>query len=97
VQQASVARLMREANLRALNGYRMRRWAVGRPSILIPNLLQRQFTVTHPNTAWVTDITYIRTWQGWLYLAVVMDLFSRRIVGWLPALRFTTSSYSTPC
>jgi putative transposase len=38
--------------------------------------------VTRPNKAWVTDITYIRTWQGWLYLAVVMDLFSRKIVGW---------------
>jgi putative transposase len=77
-----VARLMRDGNLRALHGYRMRRWAVGKPSVLIPNLLQRQFTATRPNTAWVTDITYIRTWQGWLYLAVVMDLFSRRIVGW---------------
>jgi putative transposase len=50
--------------------------------VLIPNVLQRQFTVTRPNKAWVTDVTYIRTWQGWLYLAVVMDLFSRRIVGW---------------
>jgi putative transposase len=49
---------------------------------LIPNLLQRQFTVSRRNKAWVTDITYIRTWQGWLYLAVVMDLFSRKIVGW---------------
>ena len=38
--------------------------------------------MTRPNKAWVTDITYIRTWQGWLYLAVVMDLFSRKIVGW---------------
>ena len=73
---------MREANLRALHGYRTRRWAAGKPAILIPNLLQRQFTATHPNTAWVTDITYIRTWQGWLYLAVVLDLFSRRVVGW---------------
>lgn len=77
-----VARLMRVNNLRALHGYRMRRWAVGKPSVLIPNLLQRQFTVTCPNKAWVSDITYIRTWQGWLYLAVVMDLFSRKIVGW---------------
>src|SRR6266581_2440355 len=77
-----VARLMRQANLRALHGYRTRRWAVGKPSVLIPNLLQRQFTATRPNTAWVTDITYIRTWQGWLYLAVVMDLFSRITVGW---------------
>ncbi len=77
-----VAHLMRENGLRALHGYRTRRWNVGKPAVLIPNLLQRQFTVTRPNKAWVTDITYIRTWQGWLYLAVVMDLFSRRIVGW---------------
>jgi putative transposase len=77
-----VARLMRVNQLRALHGYRMRRWSIGKPSILIPNLLQRQFTVTRRNKAWVTDITYIRTWQGWLYLAVVMDLFSRKIVGW---------------
>ena len=80
-----VARLMRENGLRALHGYRMRRWAVGKPSVLIPNLLQRQFTVTRRNKAWVTDITYIRTWQGWLYLAVVMDLFSRKVVGWSTA------------
>ncbi|MBI3567826.1 MAG: IS3 family transposase [Gemmatimonadetes bacterium] len=80
-----VARLMRANDLRALHGYRVRRWAVGKPAVLIPNLLQRQFTTTRPNVAWVTDITYIRTWQGWLYLAVVLDLFSRRIVGWATA------------
>src|SRR5215203_345176 len=80
-----VARLMRGANLRALHGYRTRRWAVGKPAILIPNLLKRQFTASRPNNAWVTDITYIRTWQGWLYLAVVLDLFSRRVVGWATA------------
>jgi putative transposase len=50
--------------------------------VVIANVLQRQFTVTRSNKARVTDITYIRTWQGWLYLAVVMDLFSRKIVGW---------------
>jgi len=77
-----VARLMRENHLRALHGYRTRRWSVGKPAVLIPNILQRQFTVTRPNKVWVTDITYIRTWQGWLYLAAVMDLFSRKIVGW---------------
>jgi putative transposase len=77
-----VARLMRRNGLRALHGYRTRRLAVGKPSVLIPNLLQRQFTVSRPNKAWVTDITYIRTWQGWLYLAVVMDLFSRKVIGW---------------
>src|SRR5262245_27334704 len=77
-----VARLMRENKLRALHSYRTRRWSVGKPAVLVPNLLKRQFTVSRPNKAWVTDITYIRTWQGWLYLAVVMDLFSRKIVGW---------------
>lgn len=77
-----IMRLMRVNGLRALHGYRTRRCSVGKPAVLIPNTLKRQFTVTRPNKAWVTDITYIRTWQGWLYLAVVMDLFSRKIVGW---------------
>jgi putative transposase len=77
-----VARLMRENGLRALHGYRTRHIPVTKPQALIPNLLQRRFTVSRPNAAWVTDITYIRTWQGWLYLAVVMDLFSRKVIGW---------------
>lgn len=47
-----------------------------------PNLLDRQFTVTEPDKAWVGDITYIPTDEGWLFLAVVIDLFSRQIVGW---------------
>lgn len=77
-----VERLMRENGLRALHGYRTRHMPVSKPAVLIPNLLKRQFTVTAPNRVWVTDITYIRTWQGWRYLAVVMVLYSRRIVGW---------------
>ena len=77
-----VARLMREGGIRALHGYRTRHIPVAKPAALIPNVLQRQFMVSRPNEVWVTDITYIRTWQGWLYLAVVMDLFSRKIVGW---------------
>jgi putative transposase len=56
--------------------------SASKPSELVPNVLLRNFDVTSPNKAWVTDITYIRTWQGWLYLAVVMDLFSRMIIGW---------------
>src|SRR3989442_14801997 len=56
-----VARLMRVNNLRALHGYHTRRWLVGKPSVLIPNIPQRQFTMSRPNKAWVTDITYIRT------------------------------------
>jgi len=49
---------------------------------IAPNLLDRNFTVTQPNTTWTGDVTYIATEEGWLYLAVVIDLFSRRIVGW---------------
>jgi len=52
------------------------------PSLVAPNHLQRQFDVQEPNRVWVTDITYIRTYEGWLYLAVVLDLFSRQVVGW---------------
>jgi len=47
-----------------------------------PDLVERDFNPTEPNRLWAADITYIRTWEGWLYLASVMDLYSRRIVGW---------------
>ena len=77
-----VARIMRENEIKALRGYKAPRAIAGRPSIIAPNRLQRQFTVERPDHAWVTDITYIRTWQGWLYLAVVIDLFARNVVGW---------------
>ncbi len=49
---------------------------------VFPNLLKREFTTLAPNVVWVSDITYIRTWSGWLYLAVVIDLFNREVVGW---------------
>lgn len=77
-----VARLMRSHKIKAVRGYRSPRVTIGRPSVLAPNTLQRAFTVAQPNRVWVTDITYVRTWQGWLYLAVVMDLYARKIVGW---------------
>jgi putative transposase len=77
-----VARLMRENGIRAQPGYRTRRYVAGKPAELIPDLVKRNFEVSKPNRVWVSDITYIRTWEGWLYLAIVMDLFSRKIVGW---------------
>ncbi len=58
------------------------------------NVLNRQFEVAEPNRAWTSDITYIRTGSGWLYLAVVMDLFSRRIIGWALAPHMRTSLVS---
>jgi transposase InsO family protein len=54
------------------------------------NTLNRDFTATAPNQKWVGDITYIWTMEGWLYLAVVIDLFSRRVVGWPLSSRMTT-------
>ena len=77
-----IARIMREYKLRAVSIFRPHRYIKGRPSLIYPNILNREFTVSKPNETWVTDITYIRTWQGWLYVAVVIDLFSRKVVGW---------------
>ncbi|GFM92450.1 transposase [Pseudomonas cichorii] len=78
-----VARLMRLEGLRSQTGYRRRpRKYGGKPAVVSPNLLKRQFDLVEPNKVWVTDITYIRTYEGWLYLAVVLDLFSRQVVGW---------------
>lgn len=78
-----VYRLMRAEGLRAQVGYGRRpRPHGGTPSVVAPNLLNREFDVATANTHWVTDITYIKTHEGWLYLATVMDLYSRKIVGW---------------
>jgi len=76
-----VARLMRGHGLKALRGYRKPRKRFGDPSILVPNRLEQQFMFSSPGQAWATDITYNRTYEGWLYLAVVLTCFS----GWLPA------------
>jgi len=78
-----VARLMRQHKLVA----RLRR--KHRPTTdsahqapVAPNVLERQFAVSAPDQVWVSDITYISTWEGWLYVATVMDLGTRQIVGW---------------
>ena len=78
-----VARIMQDAGLQGIPA--VQRWH-GRKSGQRPdglsNHLARDFAVTEPNTKWVTDITYIRTGEGWLYLAVVLDLATRRVIGW---------------
>ena len=84
-----VHRLMRQAGLRAQVGYRKPRHKSGEAHVVVPNRLQRQFKPEAPDQAWVTDITYIRTHEGWLYLAVVVDLFSRRVIGWSMQSRIT--------
>lgn len=85
-----VERLMHSATLRSIRGYKRPRNRGGKPAVMAPNLLQRQFTQVRPDQAWVTDITYIRTYEGWLYLAIVLDLYSRAVVGWALQARMTT-------
>jgi len=78
-----VHRLMKSAGIQSERGYKRKaHYPGGNPAAVAPNLLDRKFDVTAPNLVWVTDITYIRTYEGWLYLAVVMDFFSRQIIGW---------------
>ena len=78
-----VARLMRRAGLAARRRRAFRLTTQSRHSRPVaPNRLARQFTAPAPDRVWVTDITYLATVEGWLYLAVVLDLFSRRVVGW---------------
>ncbi|WP_410706723.1 IS3 family transposase [Citrobacter braakii] len=84
-----VWRLMKHAGIKAQVGYRSPRARKGEVSIVTPNRLQRQFNPEAPDERWVTDITYIRTHEGWLYLAVVVDLFSRKVIGWSMQPRMT--------
>jgi putative transposase len=78
-----VARLMREENLAARRKRSYRRTTDSKHAFPIAdNVLARSFDVAAPNTVWATDITYIDTREGWLYLAAILDLHSRRVVGW---------------
>jgi transposase InsO family protein len=92
VGRKRVARLMQQANLR---GVSRRRWPVttvrsprARPA---PDLVERDFSASAPNQLWVADITYVPTARGFLYLAVVLDVFGRRIVGWSMKKHLKTS------
>jgi putative transposase len=87
VSRGRIERLMRHHGIRAIMA--RPRWVRTTDSRhdcpIAPNLLERNFTATAPNRIWLADLTYIETDQGWLYLATVMDLYSRRIVGWATA------------
>lgn len=86
-----VARLTRLAGIRTQVGYKRRPGSYGvKPSLAVDNTLDRQFNVAAPDRAWVTDITCIRTLEGFAYLAVVIDLYSRRVAGcWMQSLQTT--------
>ena len=77
-----VARIMRQHKIRAERGYKKPRFRSGKPANVFANRLREGVEVWETDQVWVTDITYIRTYEGWLYLAVVMDLHSRMIIGW---------------
>ena len=86
-----VARLARLAGIKAQIGYKRRPGRYGgKPSVVVDNTLNRQFDVDAPDRVWVTDITYIKTREGFAYLTVVIDLYSRRVVGWSMQNRQTT-------
>jgi putative transposase len=81
-----VARLMRLAQVVGCHRRRTRRTTIVDPTAApAEDLVQRDFTPVAPDRLYVADITYVRTWEGWLYLAVVLDAFSRRVVGWAMA------------
>jgi len=84
-----VARLMRQAHLASVRQrrYRVQTTDSKHPYPVAANVLDRQFEAQHPNQKWVADITYIPTQSGWLFLAAVLDLFSRRVVGWAMSAR----------
>lgn len=90
VGRKRVARLMRLQGLRARVPRRFRTTTDSQHALPIaPNVLARRFETPTPNTIWVTDMTYLWTLEGWLYLVVILDLFSRRIVGWAMSERMT--------
>lgn len=85
-----VGRLMREAELRAKRRRPYRCTTQADPTHSVaPNILARDFRPSRPDQAWASDITYLPTSEGWLYLAVVLDLFSRRVIGWSIGVRMT--------
>lgn len=89
--QNRVARLMRQHGIAAKQKKRYKRTTKANAAHPVAsNLLNGDFTATAPNQKWTTDITYIPTLEGWLYLTVVLDIFSRRIFGWAMAARMTS-------
>jgi putative transposase len=86
-----VARLMRAADLQGVSRRKAPHTTQRQPGAApAPDLVQRDFTASRPNELWVADITYIPTWTGFLYLAVVVDAWSRRVVGWAMATHLRT-------
>ncbi len=98
VGRKRVERLMRQAGISGLQTKRKGRTTIRVPGVRVADdLVERQFRPAAPNVLWVADITYIRSWQGWVYLLAIQDAFSRRIVGWAAAEHMRPSWSSTHC
>jgi putative transposase len=83
VARKRVERLMREAGISGLQRRKRGRTTISVPGVRVADdLVERQFGPRAPDLLWIADVTYLRTWEGWLYLAAVQDAYSRRIVGW---------------
>jgi putative transposase len=83
VGRKRVERLMREAGISGMVPRKRGRTTISVPGVRVADdLVERQFRPAGPNQLWVADVTYLRTWEGWLYLAAVQDAYSRAIVGW---------------
>ena len=95
VSRKRVARLMRAAGLAGRPPRRFRRTTIPDPKVQLDDLVQRDFTASGPDQKWFGDITYIRTWEGWLYLAVILDAYSRKVVGWAMADHLRTELATT--
>jgi len=92
VSRKRVARLMREAGLKAKGRRKYKATTDSNHALPVaPNLLDRDFATERPDMAWVSDITYLWTRQGWMYLAIIVDLYSRKVVGWSLAERMTAA------
>ena len=91
VSENTVARLMRQSGLRATTARKFRHTTDSNHRLPVAqNVLDRQFEASGPNEKWVSDITYVWTHEGWLYLAAVEDLYSRKVVGWSLGERLTS-------
>lgn len=89
--RCTIERLLREDGLEGVIRGRRRRTTVPEPTApRPPDLVNRLFTATRPNQLWVADLTYVRTWSGWVYVAFVLDVYSRMIVGWQLATHMRT-------
>ncbi len=90
VGRKRVARLMRTAGIRGVSPIRYVRTTTSDGTARSTDLVDRQFVAVRPDKLWVADITYLPTWSGFLYLAIVLDVWSRRIVGWSMATHLRT-------